>query len=148
MILATHAGYEVDDDPQRLDLGVIIGFLLTTYWSKHRSHETVERAVRRSFGVGLYAPDGAQAGFARVVGDATTFAWLADVFVLPEHRGKGLARVLVTAVLEHPEQAGVERWMLATLDAHGVYAPLGFGPIESLDKFMIRSGPTASSVVT
>src|SRR5690349_17287585 len=99
MILATHAGYEVDDDPERLDLDVIVGFLLTTYWSKHRARETVERALRRSDGVGLYAPGGAQAGFARVVGDGATFAWLADVFVLPEHRGKGLARVLVSAVL-------------------------------------------------
>ncbi|RIQ34838.1 N-acetyltransferase [Jiangella rhizosphaerae] len=146
-MLATHAGYEVDDDQERLDLDVITSFLLTTYWSKHRSRETVERAIRRSFGVGLYAPRGGQAGFARVVGDGTTFAWLADVFVLPEHRGQGLARVLVTAVLEHPDHAGVERWMLATLDAHGVYAPLGFGPIESLDRFMIRSGPTASPVI-
>jgi GNAT superfamily N-acetyltransferase len=143
VILATHAGYEVDDDPARLDIDVITEFLLTTYWSKHRQRETIERAVARSFGVGLYAPDGDQVGFARVVGDATTFAWLADVFVLPEHRGQGLARILVTAVLEHPEHAGVERWMLATLDAHGVYAPLGFGPIEVLDRFMIRSGPTA-----
>lgn len=147
MILATHAGYEVDDDPERLEIDVIVGFLLTTYWSKHRSRETVERALRRSDGVGLYAPDGAQAGFARVVGDGATFAWLADVFVLPEHRGKGLARVLVNAVLEHPEHAAVERWMLATLDAHGVYAPLGFAPIESIDKFMVRSGPTASPVI-
>lgn len=147
MILATHAGYEVDDDPERLEIDVIVGFLLTTYWSKHRSRETVERALRHSDGVGLYAPDGAQAGFARVVGDGATFAWLADVFVLPEHRGKGLARVLVNAVLEHPEHAAVERWMLATLDAHGVYAPLGFTPIESIDKFMVRSGPTASPVI-
>ncbi|WP_053206740.1 GNAT family N-acetyltransferase [Jiangella muralis] len=147
MILATHAGYEVDDDPERLDLDVIIGFLLTTYWGKHRSRETFERALRRSVGVGLYAPGGAQAGFARVVGDGATFAWLADVFVLPEHRGKGLARVLVSAVLEHPDHAEIERWLLATADAHGVYAPLGFGPIEALDKFMIRSGPTASSLI-
>lgn len=146
MILATQAGYEIDDDQARLDLDVITGFLLTTYWSKHRSRETIERAVERSFGVGLYAPDGEQAGFARVVGDATTFAWLADVFVLPEHRGQGLARILVTAVLEHPDHAGVERWMLATLDAHGVYAPLGFGPIEVLDRFMTRSGPTAAVI--
>jgi GNAT superfamily N-acetyltransferase len=143
VILATHAGYEIDDDPARLDLDVIADFLLTAYWSKHRPRETIERAVERSFGVGLYAPDGTQAGFARVVGDATTFAWLADVFVLPEHRGKGLARVLVTAVLEHPEHAGIERWMLATVDAHGVYEPLGFGPIEVIDRFMVKSGPAA-----
>nr|WP_246401712.1 GNAT family N-acetyltransferase [Jiangella mangrovi] len=121
--------------------------MLTAYWSKHRSRETTERAVARSFGVGLYARDGEQVGFARVVGDATTFAWLADVFVLPEHRGQGLARILVNAVLEHPDHAGVERWMLATLDAHGVYEPLGFGPIEVIDRFMIRSGPTAAPVI-
>src|SRR3989337_2392252 len=123
MLRETAEGYQVNDDPARLDVDVVVDFLQTAYWSKHRSRETIERAIARSFAVGLYAPDGSQAGFARVVGDATTFAWLGDVFVLPEHRGRGLARFLVTAVLEHPDHAGVERWMLATLDAHGVYAP-------------------------
>lgn len=138
MILATTGGYEVDDDADRLDLAVITGFLRTAYWSAHRSRETVERAVSRSMGIGLYAGDGSQAGFARVVTDATTFAYLADVFVIPEHRGRGLARFLVRAVLAHPDLAGVERWMLATADAHGVYEPLGFAAPEDPALFMVR----------
>lgn len=143
VILATHAGYEVDDDPARLDIDVITEFLATAYWSQHRTRATLERSIARSFGVGLYASDGDQVGFARVITDGTTFAYLADVFVLPEHRGHGLARTLVGAVLAHPELAGVERWMLATADAHGVYEPLGFGPIDVPDRFMVRPGPTA-----
>ncbi|TDE14137.1 N-acetyltransferase [Jiangella asiatica] len=144
-MLATTGGYEVDDDQSRLDIDVIADFLSTAYWSAHRPRETIERAIARSMGVGLYGADGAQVGFARVVTDATTFAYLADVFVVPEHRGHGLARVLVRAVLQHPELAGVERWMLATADAHGVYEPLGFAAIDDPDRFMIR-GATREAI--
>lgn len=131
--------YEADDEPARLDLDTVYGFLATAYWSSHRHREQIEAAIARSLPMGLYAPDGAQAGFARVVTDETTFAYLADVFVLPAHRGLGLSRSLVAAVLEHPRLAGVERWMLATADAHGVYVPLGFEPLPEPELFMVRS---------
>lgn len=132
-------GYEVDDDPNRLDLDVIAAFLRAAYWSQHRDRATIERAVAHSLGVGLYAPNGSQVGFARAVTDSTTFAYLADVFVLPDHRGRGLATFLVNALLEHPDLAGVERWMLATADAHGVYTPLGFTALDEPTRFMIRA---------
>jgi GNAT superfamily N-acetyltransferase len=88
--------------------------------------------------VGLYAPDGTQAGYARAVTDRATFGYLADVFVLPEHRGRGLSRFLVRALLEHPELSTLRRWMLATADAHGVYETLGFTALDNPDIWMVR----------
>jgi len=129
-------GYEASDDPARLDVDVIHGFLRTSYWSPGVSRETVEKAIRASLPMGLYAPNGGQAGFARVVTDRATFGYLADVFVLPGHRGRGLSRFVVTALLEHPELSGLRRWMLATADAHGVYEPLGFTALDDPRRWM------------
>jgi GNAT superfamily N-acetyltransferase len=131
-------GYEVDDDPARLDLDAIHGFLRTSYWSPDVPRATVERSIAGSLPIGLYAPDGTLAGFARAVTDRATFAWLADVFVLPEHRGRGLSRYLVRALLEHPDLTGLRRWMLATADAHGVYEALGFTMLDNPTRFMMR----------
>jgi len=129
-------GYEVDDDPARLDLDIIHGFLRTAYWSPGVARETVERAIEGSIPMGLYAPDGTLAGYARAVTDRATFGYLADVFVLPQHRGRGLSRFLVSALLEHPELATLRRWLLATADAHGVYRALGFAPLENPSRWM------------
>ncbi|MGH8777183.1 MAG: GNAT family N-acetyltransferase [Jiangellaceae bacterium] len=131
-------GYEASDDPRRLDLDVVHGYLTTSYWSPGVTRTTMERAVRGSLPMGLYAPDGTQAGFARAVTDRATFGWLADVFVLPDHRARGLSRFLVTALLEHPDLTGLRRWMLATADAHGVYEPLGFAPLDDPSRWMTR----------
>ena len=121
--------YEISTDKGRLDVPAVHRFLSEeSYWAKGRPREVQEAAIRNSVCVGAYTPDGAQAGFARVVTDGATFAWLCDVFVLPEHRGNGLARRLVQAALD--EVSVVRRWVLATQDAHGVYAPLGFAPLE------------------
>lgn len=129
-------GYEVDDDPARLDLDTIHGFLRTAYWSPGVGRETVERAIEGSIPMGLYAPDGTLAGYARAVTDRATFGYLADVFVLPEHRGRALSRFLVSALLELPELATLRRWLLATDDAHGVYRALGFAPLEDPSRWM------------
>jgi GNAT superfamily N-acetyltransferase len=129
-------GYEASDDPARLDVDVIHGFLHTSYWSPGVSRQTVEKAIQGSLPMGLYAPDGSQAGFARVVTDRATFGYLADVFVLPEHRGRGLSRFLVGALLEHPDLSGLRRWMLATADAHGVYEALGFTALVDPSRWM------------
>jgi GNAT superfamily N-acetyltransferase len=129
-------GYEASDDPARLDVDVIHGFLRTSYWSPGVSRQIVEKAIQGSLPMGLYAPDGRQAGFARVVTDRATFGYLADVFVLPEHRGRGLSRFLVTALLEHPDLSGLRRWMLATADAHGVYEALGFTALVDPSRWM------------
>jgi GNAT superfamily N-acetyltransferase len=140
VLLRRDDGYEVSDDPARLDIGTIHGFLRTAYWSPGVARATVERSIAGSLPMGLYAPDGAQAGYARAVTDRATFGYLADVFVLAEHRGRGLSRFLVRALLEHPDLATLRRWMLATADAHSVYEALGFTPLDDPDRWMVR-GP-------
>jgi GNAT superfamily N-acetyltransferase len=123
---ARRDGYAIAIDRDRLDLDVVHEFLSGSYWAKGVPRDVVERAVAHSLPFGLYAPDGGQAGFARVVTDYSTYAWLADVFVLEAHRGRGLGSWLVKTALEHPELAGVRRFMLATADAHALYARFGF----------------------
>ena len=130
--------YEISDDPARLDLGVIHRYLsVDSYWARGIPRELVERAVAHSLCFGVYAPEG-QVGFARVVSDRTTFAYLADVFVLPAHRGRGLSKRLMTAVTAHPELQGLRRWMLATADAHGLYRQHGFAALAQPERFMER----------
>lgn len=121
-------GYEISTDPERLDLDYLHAFLSRSYWSPGIPRETVARAVAGSLNFGLYAPGGAPAGFARVVSDRATFAYLADVFVDDAHRGRGLGAWLVETVLAHPELQGLRRWALATADAHGLYTRFGFAP--------------------
>jgi GNAT superfamily N-acetyltransferase len=133
-------GYDISLDPARLQLDVIHGFIARSYWAREMPRETLARAIANSVCVGAYR-DGVQVGFARVVTDRATFAYLADVFVLPDHGGKGLARALVTALHDHPELQGLRRWMLATSDAHGVYAALGWQPIAQPELFMQRHDP-------
>jgi GNAT superfamily N-acetyltransferase len=131
----------LSDDPSRVDLDVVHGFLTTAYWSTGVSRHTVARAIAGSVVMGAYAPDGRQVGFARAVTDGATFAWLADVFVLPAHRGRGIARAMVTALLEHPELQELRRWMLATADAQALYAALGFDAPDHPYRLMERRQP-------
>ncbi len=120
-------GYFISDDASLLDIATIHHwFTEESAWARGRSRETVERSIRHSLAIGLYAPDGAQAGFARAVADYTLNARLTDVFILPAHRGRGLAVGLVRAVLEHPDVATVKAWTLSTDDSHGLYAKFGF----------------------
>jgi GNAT superfamily N-acetyltransferase len=138
---ATAHTYEVSDDPARLDFDVVHGFLSAAYWSVGVPRETVERAARHSLAFGVYHVAGGtsrQVGYARVITDRTTFAYLADVFVLPDHRGRGLSRRLMEAITAHPELQGLRRWMLVTRDAHGVYAPFGFTPLAAPERVMER----------
>lgn len=130
----------VDTDPDRLDLAVVHGFLTTSYWARGIPLAVVRESVRHSLCFGLY--DGEQqVGFARVISDRATFAYLADVFVLESHRGRGLGRLLMTAVIDHPELQGLRRWMLATRDAHALYARFGFTPLAAPEIFMQRHDP-------
>jgi GNAT superfamily N-acetyltransferase len=121
-------GYEVSTDPERLDLGFIHAYLKNAYWSPRISRQVVERSIANSLPFGLYGPSGEQAGFARAVTDYATYGYLGDVFVVDEHRGRGLGKFLVTCLLEHPELQGLRRWALTTRDAHGLYSRFGFGP--------------------
>jgi GNAT superfamily N-acetyltransferase len=119
-------GYELDDDRARVDIDAVHAFLTQAYWAEGRSRETVERLVREaSRVVGLYF-NGAQIGFCRAVTDATSFAYLADVYVLPEHRGKGLGLELVREMVEGAPFPKV-KWLLHTRDMHRLYEKIGFG---------------------
>jgi GNAT superfamily N-acetyltransferase len=133
MIHRLAGGYELDDDPARVDVDAVHDFLSNeSYWATGRSRATVERLVREATRVvGLYH-EGQQVGFARAFSDGCALAYLADVYVLPEHRGRGLGVELVREMVENGELAGI-RWMLHTRDAHDLYRKLGFGsPTERL----------------
>ena len=119
--------FEVDTDPHRLDVAMVHAFLSTSYWARGIPRDVVERSIRGSLCFGVY--DGAaQVGFARVISDCATYAYLADVFVVESHRGRGLAKWLMACIKGHPDLQGLRRWSLATRDAHGLYRQFGFGP--------------------
>jgi GNAT superfamily N-acetyltransferase len=134
---ASANAYEISADPKRLDLDVIHGFLTEAYWSKGRSRATTARAVANSLCIGAYR-GGAQVGFGRVITDYATFAHLCDVFVLPDHRGQGLARRMVAALLADARVAGIRRWQLNTEDMHDFYKSFGFGSPANSRWLMVR----------
>ena len=124
---AAPGAYEISTDPARLDVAAIHGFLTRSYWSPGIPIGIVERALRNSLCFGVYeAASGAQVGLARVVTDYATFAYLCDVYVLEEHRGHGLGKRMMRELMAHPALTGARRAMLATRDAHGLYAGFGF----------------------
>lgn len=132
-------GYSISTDPARLDLDVIYGYLSRSYWAAGRSRELIAKAIRHSLCFGIYHDEG-QVGFARIVSDYATFAWLCDVFVLEEHQGQGLGKWLIGAVVAHPQLQGLRRIMLATRDAHGLYRQHGFTPLTDPERWMVRLG--------
>lgn len=134
-------GYRLSFDRAEMQIDAIHAFLAQSYWAEHIPLEIVERAVRGSLCVGTFGPGGEQVGFARVVTDRATFAYLADVYVLESHRGHGLAARMVTALHDHADLQGLRRWMLATSDAHGLYAALGWTAVEDSKPFMQRHFP-------
>jgi GNAT superfamily N-acetyltransferase len=119
------AHYEIDTDKTRLDRGLIHDFLARSHWAKGLPRAVLERALEHSLAFGLYR-DGRQVGFARVVTDHATFAYLADVFIVVAERGRGLGRWLVESILAHPELQGLRRWLLGTRNAHRLYRRCGF----------------------
>jgi GNAT superfamily N-acetyltransferase len=135
----TPAGaFTISTDPERIDVAAVHAVLTGTYWAAGVSLETVETSIRHSLCFGVYDPAGAQAGFARLVTDHATVAWLADVYVLDAHRGLGLGKALVAAVVAHPSARAVRRILLATRDAHGLYRRYGFTAPAKPDLFMER----------
>jgi GNAT superfamily N-acetyltransferase len=141
--------YLISTEPAWLDLDLIHRFLSEhSYWARGIPRDLVARSTANSLCFGVYAarnrtpnPDRHQVGFARVTTDRATFAYLADVFILPEHRGRGLSKRLMEAVLAHPSLQGLRRWMLATADAHELYRKFGFTELSQPEVFMQRHDP-------
>jgi GNAT superfamily N-acetyltransferase len=128
-------GFTISTDPARLDRALIHGFLTTSYWAKGIPRETVDRSIEGALCFGLYE-NGRQVGFARVITDTATFAYLADVFVLESHRGRGLAAWLMETIVAHPDLQGLRRWMLLTRDAHPLYRKVGFAELARPERVM------------
>lgn len=133
--------YTISTEKARLDLRVIHDYLSnSSYWATGRSLETVRRSIEHSLSFGLYKGE-AQVGFARVITDYATFAWLADVFILDSFRGQGLGRWLVEVILSHSELQQFRRWVLATKDAHELYRRFGFTELKRPERWMERHDP-------
>lgn len=127
--------------PSETDIDAIHAVLRETYWSPGIPRDVVARACANSMCAVARDNSGKLIGFARLVTDKATFAWLCDVIVLPGKQGKGLGRALVQTFQRHPELQGLRRWLLGTKDAHGVYAPLGFTPVEAPERLMHIKNP-------
>jgi N-acetylglutamate synthase-like GNAT family acetyltransferase len=132
--------YDISNDPARLDMDLIHGFLDGSYWAKGIPREVVERSLKNSLCFGVYC-EGKQMGFARVITDYATFAYVADVFVAPEHRGKGVSKHLMKAILAHPDLQGLRRVLLVTRDAQGLYSQFGFSPLAQPEQYMTIHHP-------
>jgi GNAT superfamily N-acetyltransferase len=135
--------FVISTDRQRVDIDTVHEFLSTeSYWAPGVAREVVERSVAGTplvFGV-YYSPSGRQVGMARIITDFATFAYLCDVFILPEYRGQGLSKWLMEVIWTMPELQGQRRWMLATADAHGLYSQFGFEPLPKPERWMWRPG--------
>jgi GNAT superfamily N-acetyltransferase len=130
-------GYLISTDASMLDLEVVHGYLSRSYWAAGVPEDVVRRSIENSLCFGVYRGE-EQAGFARVVTDRATFAYLADVFVLDEHRGQGIGKWLLEVILSHPDLQGLRRWMLATRDAHDLYRRYAFTELARPGIFMER----------
>ncbi len=129
--------YYVSTDKAKLNLEVIVDFLQhKSYWAKTRSRATIEKSIENSLCFGLYNPEKRQVGFARVITDFGVFAWLLDVFILEEFRGKGLGKKLMQEILAYPDLQEVKRWGLGTQDAHELYKKFGFTALSHPETMM------------
>jgi GNAT superfamily N-acetyltransferase len=136
-------GYIISTDKARLDVAAIHAYLTRSYWTPGIPKTVVERAIAGALCFGLFNASGEQVGFARMITDTATFAYLADVYVLEEHRGKGLGKWMVETILAHPSLQGLRRILLATRDAHELYARFGFEPLATPESFMSIHRPNA-----
>jgi GNAT superfamily N-acetyltransferase len=138
-IVETRRGeFVISTDRARLDLDVIHGFLTNCYWAKGIPRELVQRSIEHSLCFGIYedSPRHAQVGFARVLSDFATVAYLGDVFVLESHRGRGLSKWLMECIVQHPALQNLRRWILLTRDAHRLYSKYGFTPLKAPERYM------------
>lgn len=137
----TKDGFTVSCDLRKQDLDVIHGFLGRSHWAAGIPKEAVAKSLSGSLCFALLHGD-RQIGFARVISDSATIAYLGDVFVLPRYRGRGLSKWLMQCVMSHPDLQGLRRWLLATSDTHGLYEKFGFTPLAKPHVFMERHNPT------
>jgi len=140
--------YLITTDPARVDLGVVHGFLRDCYWAKDIPFDVARRSIEHALNFSLWhepgaGPEARQVGFARVITDHATFAYLGDVFVLEAHRGRGLSKWLMRVIVEHPELQGFRRWVLLTRNGHGLYSQFGFTPLSAPERYMERWDPDA-----
>ncbi|MGV1953919.1 GNAT family N-acetyltransferase [Agrobacterium sp. 22-214-1] len=138
----TRDGYVLSTDPARVDFDLVHGFLARdSYWAQGMTADRLKRALSHSLPVGVYAPDGSMAAFARLVTDYAVFGYLRDVFTVEDHRGRGLASWIATEIRKHPELSTVSSWMLATRDAHGVYEKAGYRAASHPEYYMTVPKP-------
>jgi GNAT superfamily N-acetyltransferase len=131
----TKDGFTITTDKNTLNIPYIHAFLTTSYWAEGIPVDTVRRSIDGALCFGVYK-DGEQVGFARIISDLATYAYLADVFIDVSQRGKGLGKWLVEVILKHPDLQGLRRIELGTRDAHGLYAQFGFTPLPQPERFM------------
>jgi GNAT superfamily N-acetyltransferase len=129
--------FTISTDPAKLDVAAVHAFLTQSYWAEGIPLRIVERSVRNSLCFGMYEGD-AQIGFARVISDFATYAYLADVYVSEKYRGRGLAKWMMECIQQYPELQGLRRWSLVTRDAHGLYEPFGFTRLAKPEGYMER----------
>lgn len=133
--------YNISTDKAKLNIHIIHDFISNhSYWGKGRSFDVVKKSIDNSMSFGVYYKN-EMIGFARVVTDYATFGWIADVFILPDHQGKGLSKWLMEIILSHPELKAFRRWVLATKDAHELYRKFGFRQLNKPNRWMERPDP-------
>ena len=130
-----HGAYLISTDKNRLDLATVHGYLTTSYWATDIPFEIVKKSIEHSLNFGVYYGE-QQIGFARVITDYATFAYIGDVFILEEFRGRGLSKWLMEVIADHPELQRLRRWVLLTRDAHGLYEKTGFARLKTTDRYM------------
>lgn len=134
------SGYRISTQSEEMDIKIIHGYLSHSYWAKNIPIDVVAKAIENSLCFGVFAEldngEEEQIAFARMITDKATFAYLSDVFVLEEHRGKGISKWLMQEIMDHPQLQGIRRMMLATADAHALYQKSGFKKLSSPDFFM------------
>jgi GNAT superfamily N-acetyltransferase len=136
--------FTISSDPSKLDVQLIHSFLTNSYWARNIPLPVVQAAIENSLCFGVYHHD-KQVGFARVITDYATFAYLADVFIVEDYRGRALSKWLIQTILAHPNLQGLRRWLLATRDAHTLYSQFGFGPLKAPERWMDLHDPDVYS---
>jgi N-acetylglutamate synthase-like GNAT family acetyltransferase len=131
----TKNGFTISTEKEKLDIDLIHSFLNRTYWAEGISKEIIRRSIEGSLCFGVFEKE-KQVGFARMITDKATFAYLADVFIIEEYRGRGLSKWMMEVIMSHPDLQGLRRMILATKDAHGLYTQFGFTPLINVDRWM------------